>query len=60
MGKKYKLTDETKVVDGVTLHRIECVTAFGNVEGGEKGGYIEKEGNLSQTGDAWVYGNAQV
>lgn len=27
---KYKLTDETKVVDNITLHRIECVTAFGD------------------------------
>lgn len=24
------------------------------------GGYIEKEENLSQSGDAWVYGNAKV
>ena len=24
------------------------------------GGYVEKEGNLDQENDAWVYGNAQV
>ena len=32
---KYKLTDETKVVDNVTLHRIECVTEFGDVKVGD-------------------------
>lgn len=55
---KYKLTDETKVVDNITLHRIECVTAFGDVKAGDKGGWIESEDNLSQDGDAWVCGNA--
>ena len=57
---KYKLTDETKVVDNITLHRIECVTAFGDVECGAKGGWIESEKNLSQCGNAWVYENAVV
>ena len=57
---KYRLTDETKILYGVTLHRIVCVTAFGNVKRGEKGGWIEKEKNLSQDGDAWVCGNAWV
>ena len=57
---KYKLTEETKVVDGHTLHRIECITAFSNVKVGYKGGWVEKESNLSQLGNAWVYGNAEV
>ena len=57
---KYKLTDETKVVDNITLHRIECVTAFGDVECGDKGGWIESYKNLSQEDNAWVYGNAVV
>ncbi len=57
---KYKLTDETKVVDNITLHRIECVTAFGDVECGDKGGWIESYKNLSQEDNAWVYGNATV
>ena len=30
------------------------------VEAGETGGYIEKEENLDQSGDAWVCGNARV
>ena len=57
---KYKLTDETKIVFGRTLHKIVCVTAFANVAAGEAGGWIESEKNLDQYGDAWVYGNAQV
>ena len=57
---KYKLTNETIVVDGHTLHRIECVEAFADVYVGEKGGWIEKESNLSQTGNAWVYCDAKV
>lgn len=58
---KYKLTDETKNFDGVILlHRIECVTPFADVKAGEKGGWIESECNLSQTGNAWVRDNAKV
>lgn len=57
---KYRLTEETIEYYGHILHRIECVTAFGRVIAGEKGGFIEKEKNLSQDGDAWVYGDAMV
>ena len=58
---KYKLTDETMTTNsGILLHRIECVCGFGNVKAGDKGGWIEKEENLSQNGDAWVYGDARV
>ena len=34
--------------------------SFGMVVKGALGGYIEKEKNLSQEGDAWVYGDARV
>ena len=57
---KYKLTEETKVYFGRTLHRIVCVTAFANVAAGELGGWIENEKNLDQFGNAWVCGNAWV
>ena len=60
MDMKYRITSETRVVDNITLHRIECVTAFGDVKCGEKGGWIESEKNLSQDGNAWVYDNAMV
>ena len=58
--KKYELTAETKVVFGRTLYRIRALIAFGNVDAGEKGGWIEKESNLDQSGDAWVSGNAAI
>ena len=52
---KYKLTDETiTICDGTVLHRIE------RLSDGEKGGFIESEGNLNQYGKAWVSGDAQV
>ena len=60
MEKKYKLTEETINVDGRTLYRIEALKDFGVVEKGDKGGFIENESNLSQSGDCWVYGNAKV
>lgn len=58
--KKYELTTETKVVSGHTLYRIRALVAFGNVDTGELGGWIEKESNLAQDGNAWVYGDAEV
>ncbi len=58
--KKYKLTEETINVDGRTLHRIEVLKDFGNVKKGDKGGFVEKEENLSQRDDCWVYDNAKV
>lgn len=58
--KKYKLTKVTKEWLGVTFYQIEALRSFGVVPKGEKGGYISKEDNLSQDGDAWVFGNAKV
>ena len=60
MEKKYKLTEETKEWCGRTLHRIEALKDFGDVKAGDKGGWIEKEENLSHQGDAWVSGSARV
>ena len=58
---KYKLTDETMTTEsGIVLHRIECVNAFSKVKVGEKGGFVEKEENLSQYNNCWVYENARV
>lgn len=64
--KKYRLTEETKVINVHTLHRIEALKDFGSVKKGELGGWIEKEDNLSQDGKCWicneamVYGNAKL
>ena len=63
MSKKYELTNETKTLAGGTgLHRIRAlrdIPRFG-VKAGELGGFVEGENNLSQDGDAWVFGNANV
>ena len=58
--KKFELTEETKIVNGGILHRIQALIDFGDVKAGDLGGYIEKEVNLSHDGDAWVSGNARV
>jgi hypothetical protein len=34
MEKKYELTDETKKINGYTLHRIVAARDFGNVKKG--------------------------
>ncbi len=64
MGNKYAFTDETIEFEGHTLHRIKALKTFSNyshrVEKGVHGGFIEKEENLSQDGDCWVYGDAMV
>ena len=59
--KKFELTSEfiTNVL-GTKLFRIKALIEFGDVSAGELGGYIEKEENLAQDGNAWVYGNAKV
>ena len=58
--KKFELTTNTKMHLGKKLFQIKALISFGNVEAGELGGYIEKEENLDQSGDAWVYGDARV
>ena len=60
MEKKYKLTEETINIYGITLYRIEALKDFGNVKKGEKGGFIENEDNQSQYRDCWIYDNAMV
>ena len=60
MEKKYKLTEESINYCNKTLYRIEALKNFGNVKKGDKGGYVEKEDNLSQEGDCWVSDNAKV
>lgn len=60
MEKKYILTDNHIFDLGIKMFQIKCTKAFGSIKEGKLGGFIEKEANLSQDGDAWVYGNAQV
>ena len=59
--KKYELTGEFKVTFwGRKLFQIKALLSFGSVKAGDLGGWIEKEENLSQDGNAWVSGNAEV
>ncbi|SUU97568.1 hypothetical protein [Avibacterium paragallinarum] len=63
--KKYELTDEYIEIGFTTkikLYRIKALVAIASigVSAGDLGGYVEKESNLDQSGDAWVYDNAVV
>ena len=61
MKKKFELTENYVVNEfGTKLYQIKCIKTFKYAKEGELGGFIEKEENLSQKGNAWVYGNAQV
>ena len=54
MEKKYK----TEKVGNML--RIIALKDFSDVKKGDKGGLIEKEENLSQEGDCWVYEDAWI
>ena len=58
--KKYELSNIAIEFNGVTLHRIKALKNFSDVKAGDLGGWVEKEDNLSQIGDAWIGGNAKV
>ena len=58
--KKYELTDNTIEYDEKTLYQIKALKDFGNVKAGDLGGYVEKEDNLSQEGNCWIFDNAKV
>lgn len=60
MDKKYKITEETIYIGKQKLYRIEALKDFYGVKKGDKGGFVEHEGNLSQLGCCWVYNNAVV
>ena len=60
MNEKYEFIGRTKELCGTVLHQIRAKKDFANVKKGEIGGWIEKESNLSVSGNAWVYGDAQV
>lgn len=65
--KKYQLTSEAITVNGRTLYRIQAIADFGDVKAGDKGGFVESEGNLDNeitllpcACACWVYGNAKI
>ena len=57
--KKFELTTESITNEaGKKLFRIKALIDFGDVKAGEPGGYVEKEGNVSQDDNARVSGDA--
>lgn len=58
--KKYELTSEFITICRTNLYRIKALKDFGDVKRGDLGGFIEKEENLAQEGDCWVYDRAIV
>jgi carbonic anhydrase/acetyltransferase-like protein (isoleucine patch superfamily) len=57
---KYELTSETKKLYGRTLYRIKALKDFAKIKKGDLGGWVEKESNLSQNDECWLFGNAVV
>lgn len=64
MRNTYIFTDQTKIVDHTTLHRIKALPANKFAAAGTLGGWVEKEENLLDgawvADEACVYGNAVV
>ena len=56
MEKKYKTEKDPET----GLLRVIALKDFYDVKKGQLGGIIEKEYNLSQEGNCWVYENAMV
>lgn len=60
-ANKYKLLlDESINWYGMTLYRIQALRDFGNVKAGDRGGYVERETNLSHHGNCWIGGDAKI
>lgn len=59
--KKFKLREDlTMSYNGHKLYRIELLRDFRNLNKGDLGGWVEKEENLSQKGNCWIYHEAMV
>jgi cytoskeletal protein CcmA (bactofilin family) len=57
---KFSLTKTSKTVFGIKFFQIKAESNFGNISKGDLGGWVEKKENVSDEGNAWVYGDAQV
>ena len=59
--KKFEMTSEFTITGLFTrLYRIKALRSFGNVAKGDLGGFVEKEANLDQYGNSWIFGDAKV
>lgn len=57
---KCRLTNETCVVDGMKLYRIQAVWGFGDVKKGDLGGFVDSADRIATRGECWVYDDAAV
>ena len=59
--RKFELTDET-YPSAPRLHRIRALVDIprAGVRAGDLGGWVESESCLAHSGNAWVFGNAEV
>ena len=57
-NRKFELFRDAQTPTG--FFRIRALVSFGFVLKGEVGGFVQKCENLSETGYAWVSGNARV
>lgn len=60
MSKFELLKEDSIKFCGFVLYRIRALKDFGTIKSGDLGGYIEKENNLSQDGQAWLFGNSRA
>lgn len=56
---KYTILTDAEHTKG-NLKQIQALVDFSDVKKGNCGGWIEKEENLSQSGNCWVYDDAEV
>jgi hypothetical protein len=63
---KYILTNNTRVLHGVTLYQIRAIRDFGNVRAGDLGGWVSDDERLAHAGRCWIaqqaaaYENGQI
>ena len=57
---KCRLTNETRVVDGMKLYRIQAIWDFGDVKKGDLGGFVDSADRIATRGECWVYDDAAV
>lgn len=65
MGKKYEITNESKIINGQRVYRIEAARDLTLIDGtkvhkGDPGGFIQSEYNLSQDGICWAGENSCI
>ena len=65
MEKKYELVKDNvkiSIINGrvLILYRIRALKDFSDVKKGDLGGFVEKEENLGQYGNCWLYSDAKV